>query len=74
VTVSNADITFENFTTSEGVFWSPVSYFDYEMEINEQKKNIKLVGSGQHILLVDQFQQKMNEDVDSVTNLSTNIT
>ena len=44
------------------------------MEINEQKKNIKLVGSGQHILLVDQFQQKMNEDVDSVTNLSTNIT
>jgi hypothetical protein len=74
VTVSNADITFQNFTVDEGVFWSAVSYYDYETEINEQKKNIKLVGSGQHILLVDQFQQAMNEDVDSTTNLSTNIT
>lgn len=74
VTVSNADITFQNFTVDEGVFWSPVSYYDYESEINEQKKNIKLVSSSQSLILVDEFQQRMSEDVDSVTNLSTNIT
>jgi hypothetical protein len=74
VTVSNSDVTFQNFTTDEGVFWNAVSYFDYETEINEQKKNIRLVGSGQHLLLVDQFQQRMSEDVDSATNLSTNTT
>jgi hypothetical protein len=72
VTVSNSDITFQNFTTDEGIFWSAVSYFDYETELNEQKKNIRLVGSEQHLLLVDQFQRRMNEDVDSSTNLSTN--
>ena len=74
ITVSNSDVTFENIPLTEQVFWSPVSFYDYEMEINEQKKNIKLVNVQQHTILINQFQQVINEDVDPLTNLSTNTT
>lgn len=70
VTVSNSDVIFENITIEEQVFWSPVSFYDYHQEINEQNKNIKLVAAGQHTIVVDQFEQVVREDVDSVTGIS----
>lgn len=30
---------------TDAIYWEPVSFFDYEMELNEKKKNIKLINN-----------------------------
>lgn len=60
----------ENITNNEAVFWSPVYYYDWEQELNEQKKNILLVSSDDMPTLMRQFERKINEDVDTETGLS----
>lgn len=61
-TAANATIT--TVTTLPGgipseelVYWSPVSMYEYEMELNEERKNIRLV----HTSLVDQIEREMRD-------------
>lgn len=44
VSVNNSVIYFENFSNTEANFWEPIYQYDYEVELNEQKKNIYLIG------------------------------
>jgi hypothetical protein len=71
VTVNGVTILYENFPEDEEKFWTPISYYDYEVELNEAKKTIRLVDSGVHQLLVDEFARKLRDGVDPLTNLSS---
>lgn len=42
-TVSRAVITAQPISDVEASFWEPVTFFDYERELNERKKQIKLI-------------------------------
>jgi hypothetical protein len=58
----NATITTANVTTwcipqDELTYWSPVTYFEYEYEINEAKRNIQLVSS----VYVNKIERDMKE-------------
>lgn len=35
----------QNIPTQELIYWSPVSYYDYEDQLNESRKNLKLISS-----------------------------
>lgn len=39
----NAVIIKQNIPSEELIYWSPVSYYEYETQLNESKKNIKLI-------------------------------
>lgn len=69
VTANAANTIVENVTEEEEVFWSPYTFYEYEIEQNENRKNIKLVDANLKDLLVNQFFQKMQEDSDPLTNL-----
>lgn len=70
LTVNSVNTSFINISTEEQVFWSAVTYYQYEQELNEQYKHIRLVDSGASDLLIQQFQRSLNENVDEVTNLT----
>jgi hypothetical protein len=45
-TLTNTPVVIkQNIPTEELIYWQPVSYYDYENQINESKKHIKLVGA-----------------------------
>lgn len=69
VTVNAVTTVRENVTEDEERFWSPVSYFDYEQEINEQKKHVRLVGAEVKDLLLQDFFEKIQQDMDPVTRI-----
>lgn len=60
----------ENFDESEGVFWSPVTYYDWEIEQNEARKLIVLPSAGIKDLMIQKFQERLQENMDPVTKLS----
>lgn len=60
----------ENISNGEAVYWSPVYYYEWEQELNEQKKNILLVSDEDADIVIEQFERKINEDVDPETGLS----
>lgn len=69
VTINGSTIIRENVTEEEERFWSPVSYFQYEEELNEQKKYLKIVPGQTKDLLLQDFFSKLQEDMDPVTRL-----
>lgn len=68
-TVNASSIYFENFSNSEAVFWSAISFYDWENECNEAKKNIRVIGDSIHELIIDEFEQKIQVDMDPETGL-----
>ena len=64
-TANSVQVTFENFSNSEAVFWSEVTYYDYEVLQNELKKDLKLVGDGVAPLLIEEFRKKISEDIEN---------
>lgn len=70
VTVNGMTTVKENVTDEEEVFWTPVTYYDYEYDKNEQKKILNLVDNGLKDLFVEEFIAKIRTDVDPLTNLS----
>lgn len=69
VSVNNSVIFFENFSNAEVIFWEPISYYDLELEENEQRKNLKLIGDGVAQLFVEEFTRKVRDGVDESTGL-----
>lgn len=72
VSANSVTILFENFSNTEAVFWESVSYYDLEVENNEEKKNLKIIGDGVYQLFIDEFTRKVRQDVDETTGLSEN--
>lgn len=72
VSVSNVETWFENISLTENDFWEPIYFYDYEVELNEQKKNINLIGDGVQNLFVEEFVRQIREDVDETTGLVAN--
>lgn len=69
VTVNSVITVYENFNEQEEVFWSAVSYYDYEQLLNEQKKQLKLIDLSLTDFIVDEFNTKLKDDIDPDTNL-----
>lgn len=44
-TITETTILFENLPDDEAVYWSPVYYYEYELQKNEMNKNIRLLDS-----------------------------
>ena len=70
VTTANSTVLFENISDAESVFYSPVYAYDEAVEINEDRKNLNLIGDGVVSLYVDAFEQLMRRDVDEETGLA----
>lgn len=43
------------------VYWSPVTYFEYENELNEQKRNIKVISSSYSDFIESEVERLLNE-------------
>ena len=56
-TITSSNIQFENITDSEAVYWSPVYYYDYEVELNEKNKNIKLLNNNYALQTAEQLRK-----------------
>lgn len=69
VTVNNSVIVKENITLVEQAYWSPVSFYQYEQEQNELRKNLLVVGIEVKDLVVEQFQRLIQQDMDPVTRI-----
>lgn len=59
-----------NITDEEMVFYDPISYYDLEVENNEQKKNINLIGQGLQGIVSQTISKKLRTNVDKSTNLT----
>lgn len=51
----------ENITNADAVFWTSVSWFDWEVEENEKKKNIIVMNSAYTLDVAEQLRAKMQE-------------
>lgn len=59
---ANAVVTvIENIPLSEEVFWSPVYKFEYEQEINEERKHINLINDQIAPFIITDFTEKLSE-------------
>ncbi len=59
---SSAFVTvIENLKLDEEVFWSPVSYYAYELEKNEARKHINLINNEIASVVVNQIEDKLAE-------------
>ncbi len=62
--------TIINISSDEMVFYDPITVYDLEVEANEQKKNINLIGAGNQGLVSQTISKKLRTNV----NVSTNLT
>jgi len=69
LTSNNSLVLFENISNTELVFYSPVTYYDYEVELNESRKNLSLIGDGVQDLFINEFETQMKRDVNQETGL-----
>jgi hypothetical protein len=60
-TINSSTISFENITNDEAVFWSPVYCYDYEQELNEKNKNIKLLDSNYALQTAEELRTKLKQ-------------
>ena len=55
--ITASTIQFENITDDEAVYWSPIYYYDYEVELNEKNKNIKLLNQNYALQTAEQLRK-----------------
>lgn len=63
-------VKMENIPFDEEKFWSPVSYYDYELSENEKRKHIVLPAQGAKDIMYQRFQQRLQENMDPVTRMT----
>lgn len=59
--ISNSQILSENISDEEGVYWTPVSYYEYEKNKNEQRKNIRLIDNNYALTAAEKLRKKLLE-------------
>lgn len=52
----------ENIPLSEDRFWSPVYYYEYEVEKNEERKHIQLIDNGLSGIIITEFEKEINSE------------
>ena len=50
-----------NITSDESVYWSPVTYYEYESNVNERNKSIRLLNSGYSDQVSRQLKELMSD-------------
>lgn len=70
VSSNSCSTVIENIADNELRFWSVVSMYDWEVECNEYKKDIYLIGAGAHSLISQQVGNTLKQNVDRLTGLS----
>jgi hypothetical protein len=60
-TINSSTILFENITDDEAVYWSPVYCYDFEQELNEKNKNIKLLDSNYALQSAEELRKKLKQ-------------
>lgn len=71
ITVDEVVTLFENISNTEFAYYSPVTFWDYELEVREQAKNLNLVSDASVQQVADEFERLMTFDVDPDTGLSS---
>lgn len=56
-TITTSTIQYENITDAEAVYWNPVYFYDYELELNEKNKNIKLLNNNYALETAEQLRK-----------------
>jgi hypothetical protein len=56
-TITSSTIKYENITNSEAIYWNPVYFYDYELELNEKNKNIKLLNNNYALETAEQLRK-----------------
>lgn len=59
--ITASTVTFENITDDEAIFWSPVYYYDYEQELNEKNKHIRLLNSRYALQTAEELRKAMKQ-------------
>jgi hypothetical protein len=60
-TITDVALVYEAIKDDEGVFWSPVTYFDIENEKNAYNRSINILDKSQLINVVDQMNNLLKE-------------
>lgn len=60
-----------NILDDEQVFYSPITFYDLEVETNEQKKNINLIGAGYQTLVSQKIKATLQINTDPTTGMTT---
>lgn len=71
VSANDVETTFQNIPSTELIYYTAVSYYDWELEQREATKNINLVSDGAVDNVAETFENLMTFDVDPDTGLST---
>ena len=67
---NNSALVFNNIDIDEQVFFDAISYYDYEQDVNNSRRNINLVAAGPHSLVVQNVVDRLQENVDPLTSLT----
>jgi len=59
--IISSEILSENISNDEAVYWTPISYYEYEKSKNEQKKTIRLIDSNYALNAAEQLRKKLLE-------------
>jgi hypothetical protein len=59
--ISNSQILSENITDEEAVYWVSTSYYEYEKNKNEQRKNIRLIDNNFALNAAEKLRKKLLE-------------
>lgn len=59
--ISNTTILYENLNDGEAVYWSPVYYYEYELEKNEANKNIRLLLNTYSLEIAEQLRKTLKQ-------------
>ena len=70
VSVNSSNTWYENISNTEFVYYTAMYYYDWETELNEQRKTMLLIGDANHGEYTSKFEELLNEDTDPETGLS----
>lgn len=60
--ITDTDLLYENITVEEAVYWSPVSFYDFEVEQNEQRKFVQLLDANYALDTAENIRVKLKEE------------
>jgi hypothetical protein len=67
---NNSTMIINNIDIDEQVYYDPVSYYDYEQIVNNNRKHINLIAAGPHGIVVQNVADRLQENVDPLTQLT----
>jgi len=60
-TITKSTVSYQALDNDEAVYWSPVYYYEYEIENNEKNKNIRLLHSNYSLQTAEELRTVMKE-------------